>query len=506
MKEFKIIAGAFVAAVAILAPGLVPVTSAAAHTPSHLDSGLKVHPLLQVGAQQEPDKKIRVIVQKQDASDNAHDIAHGVGTDVVEEFGFIKAFVLELPQKAALKLGHDPHVRNVSPDGAVIKHSTTSLSPTISTTSLLTTFPGDINAPTVWNNTSTTVRATGRGVAVAVLDTGVNDQHPDFLLSTLKSVNVNRSASRLGTEDGNGHGTHVAGIINGQSSAGTYIGVAPGATVYNVKIATDTGEAHEADLLRGLQWVYDNRATTKIRAVNLSITSATAESYMTSVVDAAVEQLWFNGIAVVVAAGNRGASIDTSWYPPANDPYAITVGCYDDGVLSGTQGLCAFSGRGNTMDGFYKPDVVAPGRKIYSALASSSDVLATQMPGRISADGLHMRLSGTSMAAPMVVGEIALLLQKAPSLTPDQIKSAVVGSTRSYHNEPDVPGLLDANRAMNIATGAAIVKPLNQGLTPNMGINTSNGTVMWGSSYWDSSYWDSSYWDSSYWDVTTKYD
>ncbi len=462
----------------------------------HLDPSQKVHPLLQYGAQVQPDKTVRVIVQKESPSVDGQAIAHAAGTSVIEEFGFVKSLVLELPQRTVLNLAHDPHVRYVSPDGAVKRQS-------VNVSNLQTYYPLDTAAALVWNDK--TFPATGAGVTVAILDTGVASGNLDFAPNSVQLVNVNPSAT--GGADGHGHGTHVGGIIKAKNSAGTYTGVAPDANLISVKIADDTGAATEADLLRGLQWVYDNRASTKIRVVNLSVSASIAESYLTSPVDAAVEQLWLNGITVVAAAGNRGSALDATWYAPANDPYAITVGCLDENQDANPldDSLCTFSSSGKTQDGYYKPDLVAPGRRIYSTLASKSSTMAQQYPDRISADGQHIRLSGTSMAAPVVTGEIALLLQRVPGLTPNQLKWAVTASADKYTGQPDSAGRVDAYKAMS-AVSSGRLGTSNQKLTPNTGINLATDTVMWGSSYWDSSYWDSSYWDSSYWDVAGTID
>jgi len=239
--------------------------------------------------------------------------------------------------------------------------------------------------------------------------------------------------------------------------------------------------------------------------VNLSITSATAESYRTSVVDAAAEQLWFNGITVVVAAGNRGTALDATWYAPANDPYVITVGCLDDNQTTGPgdDSICGFSSRGLTQDGIYKPDVVAPGRKIYSALASASSSLAQQFPDRISVDGGHIRLSGTSMAAPVATGVVALVSQVFPTLRPDQMKWLLLKTLHPYNFQPDNAGVVNPQQMLTTARSTNPWGMANVGLAPNAGISVSAGSVQWGSAYWDSAHWDSAYWDSAHWDVTT---
>ena len=120
-------------------------------------------------------------------------------------------------------------------------------------------------------------------------------------------------------------------------------------------------------LLQGLQWVLDNKAAYNIRVVNLSLNSSVAESYHTSPLDAAVEILWFNKIVVVASAGNQGSG---AIYPPANDPFVITVGATDDKGTSRLSDdvMATFSAYGTTSDGFKKPDLVAPGTNIIARL------------------------------------------------------------------------------------------------------------------------------------------
>jgi serine protease AprX len=164
------------------------------------------------------------------------------------------------------------------------------------------------------------------------VDSGVN---PNGDLYT--NMGVNRQVANVhfntdynqSTFDGYGHGTHVSSVAagDGSDSNGKYIGVAPMANIINVKVTNDDGSARLSDVIAGLQWILENKSTHNIRVVNISFNSSVAESYHTSPLDAAVEILWFNKIVVVVSAGNQANGI---LYPPANDPFAITVGATDD--------------------------------------------------------------------------------------------------------------------------------------------------------------------------------
>lgn len=251
-----------------------------------------------------------------------------------------------------------------------------------------------------------------------MLDTGFT-RHPD-LRHSLTAVKSNPLATTA--DDLYGHGTHIAGIIAGRNLNGGYVGIAPDANVIGVKIAQDNGVAYTSDLLRGLLWVYENRQAKNIRVLNLSCSVTIPESYRTSIIAAALELLWFAGITVVVSAGNRGADPYAACFAPANDPYMITVGALDSGERPELtdNSLLSYSSRGKTQDNFIKPDVVAPGRKIYSTLASPTCWIARNAPADfLTADKQYVRLSGTSSSAPVVAGVAALLLDRFPNLTPN---------------------------------------------------------------------------------------
>jgi serine protease AprX len=275
--------------------------------------------------------------------------------------------------------------------------------------------------------------------------------------------------------------------------------VAPKASSLTVKIADQNGMARESDLVRGLQWVYDQRSDQRIRVVNLSMTAATPSSYKTSPLAAAVEQLWLNGVVVVVAAGNRGGVADAMHYAPANDPFVITIGALDHNGTVDTRddSLATFSGRGTTLDGHAKPEIVAPGRKIVAPLAAGS-TLAGQFPERI-VDREYIRLSGTSMAAPVVAGVAALLLERYPSLTPNQVKWLLTQTANPYPGKADGAGVVDPVEALQLAAKGSVGQA-NQGLTPNSRLDSTTNSVVGGQAYWDQAYWDSAYWDQAYWD------
>jgi serine protease AprX len=299
--------------------------------------------------------------------------------------------------------------------------------------------------------------------------------------------------------DGYGHGNHVAGIIggNGSRSNGAYIGVAPMINIINVKVSNDQGGATAANVVQGLQWVLANKTKYNIKVVNLSLNSAVPEAYHASPIDAAAEILWFNRIVVVVSAGNASKG---QLYPPANDPFVITVGAVDDrGTNSITDDVVASFSSYGTVAGSTKPDLVAPGKNIVALMANPNSTLALAHPANV-VNGIYFRMSGTSMASPMVAAAAALLLQDEPNLTPDQVKYRLMATANKnwagYNSTKAGAGYLDAYAAVKGTTTAKA----NTGLQFSTMLKTGKSAVNWNSVNWDSVNWDSVNWDSVNWD------
>jgi serine protease AprX len=317
-------------------------------------------------------------------------------------------------------------------------------------------------------------------VGVAVVDTGIAGDLPDFSAGgqsrVIASVVTNPCASDA--DDRVGHGTHVAGLIAGNSMnsasggrlRGRYMGVAPRANLISVKVADDTGDTTVLDVINGLQFVVDHRAQFGIRVVNLSLSSTVAESYKTDPLDAAAEAAWFAGIVVVAAAGNDGSAAGAVSYAPGNDPYVITAGALDD---RGTSRLdddetAVWSSRGLTQDGFQKPDVIAPGTRLVAPLAprgSFAKLCRKCVIGR-----KYFRLSGTSMASAVVSGAAALILERNPGMTPDQLKGAMVGTLRAVKGQA---------AAVDLYAALEGTRSANQGLVPNTLIDPATGGIDW---------------------------
>jgi serine protease AprX len=464
-------------------------------------------PALADAAERTPGKRVEVIVQMTAGTKRAAaaPLVRELGGTVTRDLHIINAVVATLPAAGARELAARPEVRAVSPNGAIKPQARGDL--------LSTSFNQSIQAPYLWN----TYGGTGRGVGVAVIDTGIAGDLPDFRISSLDrrsrvigSAVVNPDATTA--TDRYGHGTHVAGIIAGDSDVrdlgdpkkGRFSGVAPRANLVSVKVSDDEGNTSVLDVIAGIQFAMDHKAEYNIRVMNLSLESTVAESYKTDPLDAAVEAAWNAGIFVVAAAGNRGPGGDAVQYAPGNDPYVVSVGAVDD---QGTKDIgddepASWSSRGTTQDGFSKPDIYAPGAKIVSDLAPNS-AYTRLCPSCISEDGEYIRTGGTSMAAPMVAGAAAIGFQLMPSLTPDRIKALLRDSDRPLTDTIDELSLVDAARRFSTDGG----RLANQGLTPNEYIDPATGGIDYTRSSWSRSSWSTasdllrSSWSRSSWSM-----
>ncbi len=303
-----------------------------------------------------------------------------------------------------------------------------------------------IGAPAVWSTKDAKGRAiTGQGVSVALLDSGVTAvpgldvagkvvQGPDL------SLEVN--SQELARLDTFGHGTHLAGIIAARDAGvpvdpktggvmadpTRQVGVAPGAGLLALKLATTDGSTDVSQVIAALDWVVAHRRDNgmNVRVINLSFGTAALQPYQIDPLAAAAEHAWRAGVVVVVSGGNEGAAA-TSLSNPAIDPYVLAVGAADpQGSPTWTKPTVAgFSSRGTAAR---HVDLLAPGRSIVSLRTPGSFVDVESPGGRVAGDvsGRLFRGSGTSQSAAVVSGAAALLLQARPDLTPDAVKAALV--------------------------------------------------------------------------------
>jgi serine protease AprX len=459
-------------------------------------------------ASSNPGKRVEVIVQLRPGTSpaNAEALASAAGGVVERELPIINGFSTTLRAGQAEGLTDNPAVHAVSLNAKV--ESQGSVNPA----ALATSFNASIRSTEPWAQ-----GVTGKGVGVAVIDTGIQGNLPDFRVSqsdassrVIASVVTNPAATTA--DDTYGHGTHIAGLIAGNGTNrpagdplnGKYAGVAPDANLIAVKASDDAGNASVLDVIDGLQFVMDKENDYNIRVVNLSLRSTVAESYKTDPLDAAVEATWNSGIVVVVAAGNSGPTGDAVQYAPANDPFVITVGGADDqGTKStGDDTLATWSSRGLTQDGFQKPDIAAPGAHMVSTIPPGSEYTRL-CPSCLTPDGQYFRVGGTSMAAAVASGEVALLLQAYPNLTPNEVKAQMVKRTRGVLKPSNVNLTVNGQSEVvpddtTVSNGqAAADKAISNGLantssvapTPNVLLDPATGLIDYSRASWSRASW-----------------
>lgn len=254
----------------------------------------------------------------------------------------------------------------------------------------------------------------GRGVTVAVLDTGMG-WHPD-----LQGVAVafrDFVGRRNLMYDNNGHGTHVCGILSGSGgiSKGRYRGMAPGAKLVVGKVLDGKGEGSAEIMVEGMNWVLQIRERYKIRILNISIGIGSLEKQeKEKVLKEKIEELWRSGILVVCAAGNKGPGDGTISSVGGNR--VVTVGCHDGEYAKDNPSRCeAYSGRGILGSPVRKPDLVAPGTDIVSCNLNCYGIW-----GRMK--NPYIAKSGTSMATPIVAGAAALAFQQDPAMSNEECR------------------------------------------------------------------------------------
>ncbi len=457
----------------------------------------RVHPALLDLAASYPGKVVDVIVQSSAKPATVRAAIVGLGGTVTGHLDMIGAVAARISARALLTLGRLDGVRWVSLDAPMIESV---CGQCIDVSRLRNAYISTIGADRLWNLSPKYLQ--GQGVGVAVVDSGINPQSDLYTVMgqnrIVASVRFNTDYNQSGY-DGYGHGNHVAGIIggDGERSNGAYIGVAPSVNLINVKVTDDRGSATMSQVIQGLQWIYQNKSTYNIRVVNLSMNSTVAELYHVNPLDAALEVLWFNQIVVVVSAGNNAGS--GVLYPPANDPFVITVGAADDKgtANTGDDTLASFSAYGTTSDGFAKPDLVAPGTNIVSTLGVNNTELYRKYPSHI-VDSNYFSMSGTSMAAPVVAAAAALLLQDEPNLTPHQVKHRLKATARPFDTQARAgAGYLDVYAAVQGTT----VETANNGIAPSkLAWEWAGGTTQaWNSVNWASVNWASVNWASVNW-------
>jgi serine protease AprX len=312
----------------------------------------------------------------------------------------------------------------------------------------------------------------GSGIGVAVIDSGITAWHDDLANGSggqRVSQFVDLVSGAPLPYDDYGHGTHVAGIIagNGFDSGGARSGIAPGANLVIIKALDGSGQGRISDVIAGLDYVVSHQQDFNIRIVNLSVGAGVYESYYSDPLTLAAKRAVDRGIVVVAAAGNAGRTPSGATQygaitAPGNAPWVLTVGASSTmGTIDRSDDtVAAFSSRGPTVaDRAAKPDLVAPGVGTESLSAPNSALYNSLGPyllsGTVATPYLpYLSLSGTSMAAPVVAGTVALMLQANPALTPNGVK-AILQFTAQLYSGVDAltegAGFLNARGAVELA-------------------------------------------------------
>jgi len=418
-------------------------------------------------------KKIPIIVLLDGESDQKLE-----GLDVLYRYRLIPAVAGEAAPSAIEDIAKSSFVQGIYYDGSVQISTPDNGSSRSEAINGLPSASQYIGADELWMR-----GIDGKGVTVAVIDSGIDENHPDLVGKVIGEKNF--LADETTTDDLLGHGTMVAGIIAGSGAAsnGKYRGVAPGASLLSVKVINSKGEGKVSDIIAGIEWAIYNGAdilSLSLGGINLGETNPP----ITMAADKAADA----GVVVCVAAGNRNSTkaegqtfasqaesdesaVDLSQAGGENkkDVYLLLVpivlalppGLIDspgDGVKVITLGatdfighMAGFSGSGPTRDDRIKPDVVAPGVDIVSTIPPG-----LEKPDYI--DEYYARESGTSLSTPVAAGFAALMLQENANLTPAGIKAVMTGGARKLNNSLGEQyeeyyqgaGLLDAPRSYQL--------------------------------------------------------
>jgi serine protease AprX len=506
-----------------------PKVVAAPVAPATSNGNGKVTALVPAGliadAQANPDKIFHVIVQgtKGNSSSTVASDVSGQNGNSKHQFSSISGVAGDLTVKDLLKLARHPHILSITLDAPMVSQavpvpSITQSVPVASVTPDASMWAATTNIDSLWNTTDLwsglVLGPAPKAPAIAIIDSGIDSSKvKDFGSRVVASVNFS-SLSPTATGDQEGHGTMVAGIAAGASAA--YPGAAQNAPIVDLRTADANGQSVTSDVIAAVDWILANKDKYNIKVANFSMAGASTVSFRYDPLDRAVESLWFNGVVVVAASGNQGTGtgpVDMS-HAPGNDPFVITVGAVDQQQTSDPSDdtIPTWSAYGSTMDGFSKPDLVAPGRYMVAPVPMNSTI-ATTVPGRIVAPG-YIWMSGTSFAAPVVSGAAAQILARHPDWTPDEVKGALMLTSAYLPNAVGVSagvGEIDGGTAASLDFTPpnpnegfdAFVAP-----DPTTGSPTFNAAAWssavqadasWSSAAWSSAAWSSAAWSSASW-------
>jgi serine protease AprX len=441
-----------------------------------------------------PPPPLKVIVQQLNPSDPLPaTVVSLLGGQVTSQLPIVTGFAATIPSTALDDLVALPGVRAVTGDHLVVPASVATETPV----------GPSVHRDAIGSSAANAGGLTGAGTTVAIVDSGIADVAPlaarvrSVAGGTARCVNLSTEA---GCGDTFGHGTFVAGMVNS---------VAPGADLISLKLSGRDGTSSVSRVLAALQWVITNRAAYGIDVVNLSLRSDSSLSYRVDPLNLAVEQVWANGITVVVAAGNQGPGVGTI-AKPGDDPWVITVGASDDHGTASTvdDTVSEFSSRGPTLaDGLAKPDVVAPGRSLHSLRSPGSEA-DLRYPYFV--DATHRLGSGTSFSAPEIAGAAALLLQADPTASNDRIKFALMETARPLGTASTAGrGTIDVLAALSAPPGEANQSNFHPLLFPTGSpslldlLGTEYEGTSWQGTSWQGTSWQGTSWQGTSWQGTS---
>ncbi len=380
----------------------------------------KVDPLLKELIQRKQVDRGRFIVFAKNLEEDVQ-VLDESGYKVVENLPFIDAYIIEGSAKNVDSLANIDDIHYIMCDTMVTSHM-------------------NVVGKSLEVNRFHNSNVKGKGVTIAVLDTGVFP-HVDLTVPKSRIIAfkdfINKKRNPY---DDNGHGTFVAGVAagNGFASNGKYKGVATDANIVGVKVMNKNGSGNVSDILAGMQWVVNQKEKYDIKVMSLSFGVNAKNIKGIDALTIAVEEVWRRGITVVASAGNEGPEQRTIT-SPGGSPSIITVGALDDKrtVDIGDDVVADISSRGPSYVGGIKPDLVAPGINITSlnavANANSNDYV-------LDADEAYRTMSGTSVSAPIVSGVVALMLEQDKELSPDRIKKVLLDCAKNMKEGRNVSG------------------------------------------------------------------
>ena len=311
---------------------------------------------------------------------------------------------------------------------------------------------------------------TGRGVGVALIDTGLSPTASSRAASVRDISGFNALTNTQGdVRDVTGHGTHLASLISGFGAS--FRGIAPDAEIIAIKAFNQKDTASTLDIIRGIQWAVEHKTSHNIRVLNLSISTQTDLPYYLDPLNIALTNAWSEGLVVVVSAGNEGPA-PSSVTAPGNNPWLITVGAADYEEGSGWSKVAPFSGRGPTATGHIKPNIIVAGT-LLSGVQPDGAMRPAAEPDHRDQEGFWIT-SGASQASAIASGFIALLLEARPDLSNYDVKCILANTAAPLRSDDDGKlspfaqgrGLVDLAAALN--SNATDCEERLEGLDPSL--------------------------------------